>query len=41
MYFLQAGFLDGREGLILAWVSAFGVFLKYVKISRLSRGRKV
>jgi glycosyltransferase involved in cell wall biosynthesis len=41
MYFLQAGFLDGREGLILAWVSAFGVFLKYVKISRLSRGKKV
>ncbi|RKY50912.1 MAG: glycosyltransferase family 2 protein [Candidatus Neomarinimicrobiota bacterium] len=41
MYFLQAGFLDGWEGLILASVSAFGVFLKYVKISRLSRGKKV
>lgn len=41
MYFLQAGFLDGREGLILASISAFGVFLKYVKISRLSRGKKV
>ncbi len=41
MYFLQAGFLDGREGFILAVMSAFGVFLKYVKISRLSRGKPV
>jgi glycosyltransferase involved in cell wall biosynthesis len=41
MYFLQAGFLDGPEGLILASISAFGVFLKYVKISRLSRRKQV
>ncbi len=39
MYFLQAGFLDGREGLILASISAFGIFLKYVKITRLNRSK--
>ncbi len=41
MYVLQAGFLDGREGFILAVLSAWGVFLKYLKISRLSRGKPV
>jgi glycosyltransferase involved in cell wall biosynthesis len=32
MYFLQLGFLDGREGLILAIISSFSVFTKYLKI---------
>ncbi len=32
MYFLQLGFLDGRHGLILSFISAFGVALKYFKI---------
>src|SRR5690554_1020525 len=32
MYFIQQGFLDGIEGLILAIVSAFGVHLKYLKL---------
>jgi glycosyltransferase involved in cell wall biosynthesis len=32
MYFLQMGFLDGKYGLILARNSAFGVYLKYVKL---------
>ncbi|MBU0561086.1 MAG: glycosyltransferase family 2 protein [Bacteroidetes bacterium] len=36
MYFLQLGFLDGAEGFILAFNSAFGVFLKYIK----TRNRK-
>jgi glycosyltransferase involved in cell wall biosynthesis len=31
MYLLQRGFLDGREGLILCLLSAYGVFLKYAK----------
>lgn len=32
MYFLQFGFLDGKEGFILSFISAFGVALKYFKI---------
>jgi glycosyltransferase involved in cell wall biosynthesis len=32
MYLLQLGFLDGRIGFILAFNSAFGVYLKYVKL---------
>jgi len=37
MFILQRGFLDGREGLILALVSAFGVMLKYLKLAELGR----
>ena len=32
MYFFQGGFLDGRTGFILAVNSAFGVYLKYIKL---------
>jgi len=32
MYFLQKGFLDGKIGLILSINSAYGVFLKYLKL---------
>ncbi len=32
MFILQLGFLDGRAGFILAKNSAFGVYLKYMKI---------
>lgn len=32
MYFLQRGFLDGRVGFILCCNSAFGVYLKYIKL---------
>jgi glycosyltransferase involved in cell wall biosynthesis len=31
MYVFQLGFLDGWTGLVLAWNSAFGVYLKYLK----------
>ncbi len=30
-YLVRAGFLDGPEGLILAWMAAFYTFLKYTK----------
>ncbi len=30
-YVLRAGFLDGPQGLILAWMAAFYTFLKYTK----------
>lgn len=30
-YVIQRGFLDGRHGLVIALVAAFGVFLKYAK----------
>lgn len=30
-YFLRAGFLDGPQGLILAWMAGFYTFLKYAK----------
>lgn len=35
MYFLQTGFLDGKEGLILAFISSFGIILKYLKLREL------
>ncbi|PWU03448.1 MAG: glycosyltransferase family 2 protein, partial [Terriglobia bacterium] len=35
-YFLQAGFLDGLEGLIIAYMAAFYTFLKYCKARNMS-----
>jgi len=32
MYFLYKGFMDGRIGFVLAYNSAYGVFLKYLKL---------
>ncbi len=37
MYWLKGGFLDGKEGFILAVVSACGVFMKYAKYWKLKR----
>jgi glycosyltransferase involved in cell wall biosynthesis len=35
MYFLKLGFLDGKEGFILAILSSTSIFLKYVKLREL------
>src|ERR1700682_272209 len=35
-YFLRAGFLDGLEGLIIAYMAAFYTFLKYSKARNMS-----
>ncbi len=40
MYFFQLGFLDGKEGFVLASVSACGVFMKYAKYWKLKRDAK-
>jgi len=32
MYFFQKGFLDGKIGVIISYNSAFGVYLKYLKL---------
>ncbi len=32
MYVLKLGFLDGRVGFILCFNSAFGIYLKYIKV---------
>ncbi len=37
MYVLQAGFLDGRAGFVLSYNSAFGVYLKYLKLWKKTR----
>ncbi len=37
MYMLNLGFLDGKEGFILANMSAFGVFLKHTKLWELNK----
>lgn len=37
MYILQGGFLDGTAGLILALNSAYGVYLKYLKLWKMSK----
>ncbi len=36
-YFLKLGFLDGKEGFLLAAVSSFGVFVKYAKLWKLNK----
>lgn len=36
-YFIKLGILDGKEGFILAYVSAFGVFKRYVNLWLLYR----
>ncbi|MBN1426214.1 glycosyltransferase family 2 protein [Candidatus Fermentibacteria bacterium] len=40
MFFLRGGFLDGKVGFVLAENSAFGVYLKYLKLWELSRRRR-
>jgi len=37
MYILKKGFLDGKEGLILCSVSAYGAFIKYTKLWLLTK----
>ena len=37
MFFIQAGFLDGKEGLVLSILSSFGVLIKYFKLWEKSR----
>jgi len=37
MFILQLGFMDGMTGLILSKNSAFGVYLKYIKIYELNK----
>jgi glycosyltransferase involved in cell wall biosynthesis len=39
-YVLRAGFLDGREGLLLAIANAEGSYYRYMKAWLLARGRK-
>jgi hypothetical protein len=39
-YFLKLGFLDGAEGLAIAYMGAFYNFLKYSKARHMSPGRK-
>jgi hypothetical protein len=39
-YVAQRGFLDGREGFVLAALSAFSVFTKYVRLWELNRWKR-
>ncbi|MEW6076579.1 MAG: glycosyltransferase family 2 protein [Thermodesulfobacteriota bacterium] len=39
MYILQAGFLDGYYGFVICVNSAFGKFLKYIKLRELHQNR--
>ena len=36
-YVLRAGFLDGREGFMLAFATAEGTYYRYAKLMRLRR----
>jgi glycosyltransferase involved in cell wall biosynthesis len=40
MYVIQAGFLDGRHGLVLCTLQAWGVFLKWAKVWEWERFRQ-
>ena len=37
MYFLKLGFLDGMAGFTIALITAYGTFLKYIKLYYLSK----
>jgi glycosyltransferase involved in cell wall biosynthesis len=37
-YFLQLGFLDGREGFVLAVANAEGAYYRYLKLALLNKG---
>ena len=37
MYFFQLGFLDGKNGLVLSINSAYGVYLKYLKLWQMTK----
>ncbi len=39
MYFLKLGMLDGMEGLAIALITAYGTFLKYIKLYYLAKDR--
>jgi glycosyltransferase involved in cell wall biosynthesis len=39
MYLLKLGFLDGRAGFAVAVLGSYYVFLKYLKLSEMARGR--
>lgn len=39
-YILRLGILDGKEGLILAYINAHSVFKRYVKLWLLKQGKK-
>ena len=39
-YFLRLGFLDGAEGLAIAYMGAFYNFVKYSKARLMSPGRR-
>ena len=38
-YFLRLGFLDGREGLIISWISSFSMLIRYAKVYEISMSR--
>ncbi|MCC5943290.1 MAG: glycosyltransferase family 2 protein [Bernardetiaceae bacterium] len=40
-YILKLGILDGKVGLIIAWFSAYSVFLSYLKAWRMLNGEKI
>jgi glycosyltransferase involved in cell wall biosynthesis len=40
MYVIQAGFLDGRSGLVLCGLQAYGVFLKWARVWEWGRFRE-
>ena len=37
-YIIERGFLDGREGVLLAMIHGVSVFMKYSKLYYLDRG---
>lgn len=39
-YFLRLGFLDGWQGLAIAWLTAFYTFLRYVRVREVQSGKK-
>jgi glycosyltransferase involved in cell wall biosynthesis len=39
-YFLKAGFLDGRQGFVIAVLTAWNIFCRFLKVWRMQEGEK-
>jgi glycosyltransferase involved in cell wall biosynthesis len=39
MYFIKLGFLDGRAGLVIAWISAKANYVKYASLMQLQKNK--
>lgn len=40
-YLLKLGFLDGKQGIVIAWLASYSVFMRHLKAWRIQKGEDV